>query len=106
MSSLGDPVFLEDYAGFGFDMVVFIFSNGVEGELALGRTSNFDHIHSGPFEVLVDKERHLEGKVFPSYEPAEEDQRETLRWLLNWFWRDLYEFSKAMARGRRAHIAR
>src|SRR5215211_7129467 len=28
LSRLGEPVFLEDFSGFGFDMVVFIFSGG------------------------------------------------------------------------------
>ena len=100
LSRLGEPVFLEDFSDFGFDMVVFIFSGGVEGELALGRTSGFDHIHGGSFEVLVDKEGILEGQVFPSHEPTEEEQRRTLRWLLYWFWRDLSELGRALARGR------
>jgi predicted nucleotidyltransferase len=54
LGRLGEPVFLEDFSDFGFDMVIFIFSSSVEGELALGRASGFDHIHGGPFEVLVD----------------------------------------------------
>ena len=80
LGHIGEPVFLEDFSGFGFDMVVFIFSGGVEGELALGRVSGFNHIHEGSFEVLVDKEGILEGQVFPSHEPTEEEQRRTLRW--------------------------
>jgi hypothetical protein len=100
LGHIGDPVFLEDFSGFGFDMVVFIFSGGVEGELALGRASGFDHIHGGSFEVLVDKEGILEGKVFPSHEPTEEEQKTTLQWLIYWFWRDLSEISRALARSR------
>jgi hypothetical protein len=100
LGHISEPVFLEDFSGFGFDMVVFIFSGGVEGELALGRASGFDHIHGESFEVLVDKEGILEGKVFPSHEPTEEEQRRTLRWLLYWFWRDLSEVSRALARSR------
>jgi hypothetical protein len=97
---LGEPVFLEDFSDFGFDMVVFIFSSGVEGELALGRASGFDHIHGGPFEVLVDKEGILEGHVFPLHQPSQVEQRRTLWWLIYWFWRDLSEFNRAMVRGR------
>jgi len=82
LGRLGEPVFLEDFSSFGFDMVVFIFSGGVEGELALGRASGFDHIHSGPFEALVDKEGILEGEVFPSHKPTDEEQTSMLRWLL------------------------
>jgi predicted nucleotidyltransferase len=100
LGRLGEPVFFEDFSDFGFDMVVFIFSSGVEGELALGRASGFDHIHGGPFEVLVDKEGILEGQVFPLHRPSQAEQRETLRWLIYWFWRDLSEFDRAMVRGR------
>jgi predicted nucleotidyltransferase len=99
-SRLGEPIFLEDFSGFGFDMVVFIFSDGVEGELALGRASGFDHIHGGPFEVLVDGEGILDRKVFPSHRLKEQEQARTLRWLVYWFWRDLSELSRGMARGR------
>jgi hypothetical protein len=99
LGCLGEPVFFEDFSNFGFDMVVFIFSSGVEGELALGRASGFDHIHGGPFEVLVDKEGILQGHVFPLLRPSEVAQRETLRWLIYWFWRDLSEFNRAMVRG-------
>ena len=79
LGQLGEAVFLEDFSDFGFDMVVFILSGGVEGELALGRASGFDHIHGGPFEVLVDKEGILEGRVFPLHQPSQVEQRETLR---------------------------
>lgn len=81
-------------------MVVFIFSSGVEGELTLGRASGFDHIHGGSFEVLVDKEGILEGKAFPLLQSTQAEQRETLRWLIYWFWRDLSVFNRAMVRGR------
>ena len=100
LGRLGEPVFFEDFSDFGFDMVVFIFSDGVEGELALGRASGFDHIHGGPFEILVDKEGILEGRVFPLLQSTQAEQRETLRWLIYWFWRDLSEFNRAMVRGR------
>jgi hypothetical protein len=100
LGRLGEPVFFEDFSDFGFDMVVFIFSDGVEGELALGRASGFDHIHGGPFEVLVDKEGILDRKVFPLLQPTQAEQRRTLRWLIYWFWRDLSVFTTAMARGR------
>ena len=35
MRRLGEPVFLEDFNTFGFDMLIFTFADGVEGELAL-----------------------------------------------------------------------
>jgi hypothetical protein len=100
LGRLGEPVFFEDFSEFGFDMVVFIFTDGVEGELALGRASGFDHIHGGPFEVLVDKEGILEGQVFPLLQSTQVEQRRKLRWLISWFWRDLSEFNRAIVRGR------
>jgi len=100
LGRLGEPLFCEDFSEFGFDMVVFIFSSGVEGELALGRASGFDHIHGGPFEVLVDKEGILEGKDFPLLQSRQVEQRETLRELIYWFWRDLSVFNRAMVRGK------
>lgn len=100
MRSLGDPVFLEDFDGFGFDMLVFILANGVEGELALARESHFTHIHGGPFKIVVDKKGILEGVTFPRQGPSPTEQQETLRHLLHWFWRDLSLFCTAMARGR------
>ena len=100
LGRLGELVFFENFSDFGFDMVVFIFTDGVEGELALGCASGFDHIHGGPFEVLVDKEGILEGQVFPLLQSTQVEQRRKLRWLIYWFWRDLSEFNRAIVRGR------
>jgi hypothetical protein len=97
---LGEPVFLEDYHGGGADFVFFIFSDGTEGELALGRESHFTHIHVGPYRVLLDKKGILAGAVFSWHEPAQAEQIETLRRLINWFWHDLsHHFITPMARG-------
>src|SRR5438874_12609017 len=68
---LGEPVFLEDYHGSGADFVFFIFSDGTEGELALGSESNFTHIHSGPYRVLLDKKSILAGAVFSWPDPTQ-----------------------------------
>src|SRR5260221_12494410 len=62
---LGEPVFLEDFHGYDFDMVIFIFADGTAGELALGRQSHFHHIHGGPYRVLLDKKRILAGREVP-----------------------------------------
>src|SRR6266702_2194189 len=86
---LGEPVFLEDFNDFGFDMVLFTFADGVEGEMALARESRFEHIHGGPYKALVDKKGVLAGKTFPLYRPGEEDQRRALRQLIYSFWESL-----------------
>ncbi|MFV2045445.1 MAG: hypothetical protein ACC700_19710 [Anaerolineales bacterium] len=96
-----NPVFLEDFNDFGFDMLVFILSNGVEGELSMAKDDNFLHIHGGPIEVLVDKKGLLDNINFPLQGPSQEDQVEILRRHLWWFWRDLSLFCTAQARGQK-----
>ena len=100
LGQLGRPVFLQDFSGFGFDMVIFMFSDGVEGELAMASEERYSHIHGGPFSVLVDKNALLEDAVFPWQRPSAVDQRETLCQLLEWYWRDLSLFNVAIARQR------
>jgi predicted nucleotidyltransferase len=68
VAAWGDPVSLEDvvdFEGLGFDMVLFEFRDGVEGELAFGHTENFLALHGGPYEVYVDREGLLDGVEFP-----------------------------------------
>jgi len=101
MAQLGDPVFLEDFNGFGFDMLLFIYADGVEGELVLARASSFAHIPRGPFQPLLDRDGLLPDHAFPPLPPpTEAEHREHLRWLVYWFWRDLSQLSRWMARGR------
>jgi hypothetical protein len=100
MRRLGEPLFLEVFSDYGFDLVIFIFADGTEGELGLGRESHFTHIHGGPYRVLLDKKGILVRAVFPSHEPAQAEQIETLRRLINWFWHDLiHHFITPIARG-------
>src|SRR3989440_4978253 len=99
---LGEPVFLEDYHGGGADFVFFIFSDGTEGELALGRESHFAHIHAGPYRVLLDKGGILANAVFPVPEPTVDPaaQRATIHRQIYWFWHDLsHHFITPLARG-------
>jgi predicted nucleotidyltransferase len=99
MEQLGAPVFLEDFDGFGFDMLLFIFADGSEGELALGRASGFTQIHGGPFQPLIEKRGILAQHVFPLYQAPEAEQRATLRRAVYRFWHDLWKWSKVLARG-------
>ncbi len=97
---LSEAVFLEDYRGDGADFVFSIFSDGTEVELALGRESHFNHIHVGPYKVLLDKKGILAGAVFAWNQPTETEQIETLRGMINWFWHDLsHHFITPIARG-------
>lgn len=97
MRLLGEPLFLETFELPHF--VFFIFPDGIEGELAFGRASHFDHISRGPYRVLLDKTGILAGAVFSGHEPAQAEQIETLRRLVYWFWHDLSHFITAMGRG-------
>ena len=94
---LGEPLFLEHFDR--PDNVFFIFPDGAEGELALGRASDFTHMSCGSYRVLLDKTGILAGAVFAGYEPTEIEQIETLRRLVTWFWHDLSHFITAMGRG-------
>jgi hypothetical protein len=96
---LGDPVFLEDYKQYGFDLLFFVLADGTEGELGLGRASHFHHIHGGPHRTLLDKQGLLAGVVFPEDRPDQAAQLETLRGLITWFWHDLSHFIAALGRG-------
>jgi predicted nucleotidyltransferase len=97
LRSLGELVFLED-----FDLsniVFFIFDDGTEGELWFGSESHLDHIHSGPYHVLLDKKSNLAGAVFPEQDATHAEQIETLRRQISWFWHELSHFTTAMGRG-------
>ena len=95
------PVFLEDFNEFGFDMLIVILEDGVQGELALAPAEDFSEIHVGAYRVLVDKGRVLEGVDFPAFQPSPEAQTETLRKQLNWFWREMALFYVAVQRDQR-----
>ena len=100
LRQLGDLMFSEDFQEYGFDLITFLFAAGIEGELGLGRASHFTHIHGGPYRVLLDKLGCLSGVVFPWREPAQNEQIETLRRLVSWFWHDLsHHFITPLARG-------
>lgn len=100
LRQLGEPIFSEDFNSFGFDMVIFIFADGVEGELSLASVEQFTHIHGGPVKVLVDKNNILSETIFPLMQPTHQEQREVLRQHITWFWRDLSLFTTAMSRQR------
>ncbi len=97
---LGESVFLEVSHNNNADTVLSIFSDGTEVDLLLGRESHYTHIHTGPYTVLLDKKGILAGAVFSWHQPAQDEQTETLRRLINWFWHDLsHHFITPMARG-------
>ena len=94
---LGEPVFVEIFGSPA--TVFFIFSDGVEGELQTGRESQLQQLHSGPYQVLLDRTGILNGVVFtePGADPAE--QGEMLRLQVAVFWHELSHFITALGRG-------
>jgi len=93
---LGKPLFLEDF-GVPYSLF-YIFSNGTEGELWIGHENKFNHIHSGPFRVLLDKKGVLTNVVFAGHKADQGGQMETLRQQIHWFWHELSHFISAMGR--------
>jgi hypothetical protein len=94
---LGEPDFLESFDSDIFTF--FIFPDGTECELSIGRESAFTHIQSGPYHVLLDKRGVLEGAVFAWPPPGPAEQVESLRRLVQWFWHDLSHFTAGIGRG-------
>lgn len=95
--SLGQPPFVES---FGLSHIVFfIYSDGTECELTVGRESSFGHIARGPYRVLLDRRGILEGVTFPELDVPLIEQTETLRRIVYWFWHDLSHLTTALARG-------
>jgi len=97
MHRLGEPLFLED---FGLPNIVFyIFENGVDGELGIGRASQFAEMHTGPYQILLDKRDLLTGAAFHGKQPDPTQQTEKLRRLLTWFWHECQHLISALGRG-------
>jgi hypothetical protein len=97
MPKLGEPAFM---GNFGTpNIICYILDNGVEGDLVIGRESQFETIHTGPYHVLLDKKDILKGVVFNRPPPDPGDQVETLRRMITWFWHDWVHFTTALQRG-------
>ena len=94
---LGDLVFLEDFGT--PDIAFYIFADDTEGELYFGSVSRLDHIHSGPFRILVDKKNILTGAIFSEREHVSSDQLEKLRGYIYGFWHEMSHFITARQRG-------
>ena len=92
---------IRDFEGLGFPMVLFALEDGVYGELAVGTPETMMRLHGGAHRVLDDKDGLLEGVEFPRHEwagGAMVPEAKTLSRELDWFWREVTEVSKAIAR--------
>lgn len=97
LKQLGELVFLEDFDL--TDIVFYIFADGTEGELGIGRESQFTHIHSGPYQLLLDKTGILTKVVFSEHQTAPAEQTEKVRRQIYGFWHELSHFITAFGRG-------
>jgi predicted nucleotidyltransferase len=93
---LGQLLFLEDFDL--PDIVFYILSDDIEGELRFGCASHFQQLHNGPYEVLLDKQGLLAGVIFSESQLNQARQSEMLRRLIVWFWHDLSHFITAIGR--------
>ena len=94
---LGEPLFLENFGR--PDGLFYMFSDETEGELWIGRASHFQHLHEGPYHVLLDKRSILADVVFPQQKADPVEQTERLRLAISGFWHEMSHFVKAMGRG-------
>jgi predicted nucleotidyltransferase len=100
LCKLGEPLFREDFDGFGVDMLVFILDDGVDGELVLERASGIVQIYGGPFLPIIDRAGLLRDRTFPIQRPTDADVAAELHVVLAWFWKDMTHFIRAIARDR------
>jgi hypothetical protein len=97
----GQLVFFDEHSNFGFDLILFVYQNGVKGELGLGTKQNMLSLHAGPYKVLVDKKGLLDGVVFPFQGSLKGDElRKYAERELSWYWYWYGVFLSATARGR------
>src|SRR3989442_12613989 len=89
IDGLGPVAYLDEHNNFGFDLVLFMLTNGTEGELGCGTPDKLRIMHAGPFGVLVDKKGILKDAQFPyekmlEGEALRKDAEKQLRWNWNW----------------------
>ncbi len=89
IDGLGPVAYFDEHNNFGFDLVLFMLTNGTKGELALGTSDKLKVMHAGPFKVLVDKKDILKDAQFPYEKMLEgdalrKDTEKQLRWY--WYW--------------------
>jgi predicted nucleotidyltransferase len=99
MHRLGDAVFLEEHENFGFLMLLFMYSDGVRGEIAVTPARDVSEVHAGPHITLLDKDGVMHGRQFPVRPINAEDRRAIAANMLIWFWYDRWLLDVALARG-------
>jgi len=89
IDGFGPVAYFDEHNNFGFDLVLFMLTNGTKGELGLGTSDKLKVMHVGPFKVLVDKKGVLKDSQFP-YEKMLEGEtlrKDTEKQLRSyWYW--------------------
>src|SRR5436309_13243087 len=102
LRSFGPSVFFDQHHDFGFDLVLFMFRNGVKGELGPGTTGNLNDMHRGPFKVLVDKTGLLGNVEFPLPPPLSgKSLQDYVEKKLRWYW---YWYGQLLSSCERNHL--
>ena len=87
IESIGSLAYFDQHSLFGFDLVLFMFQNGVKGEIGLGTAEKIKIMHAGPFKILVDKTDILQNLSLPTEKPpVGEDLRRYVEAQLRWYW--------------------
>ncbi len=99
MASLGELVLAEDFDGFGRDMLLYLYADGVDGEVDLHHRRTVSWFQPSGLVTLVDKD-HVAADVAPWPTPARSDRERLIARLLVHFWRQVWLGTGALARGR------
>ncbi|MDI7250098.1 MAG: hypothetical protein QME93_08525 [Bacillota bacterium] len=97
LASVGRLVFWKR-VDHGFPLEVFVYADGIRGEVGYGTPRSLDDLHYGPYVVLFDPEGLLIGHVFPGWRDPAERKRE-LAGSLEWFWREALLARAYLCRG-------
>lgn len=102
IEKLGRVAYFDEHNNFGFDLVLFMLTDGTKGELGLGTIEKMKVMHAGPFKVLVDKKSVLKNMEFPFEElPAGDALRRDVEKQFRWYW---YWYGIVMTASSRGHL--
>jgi hypothetical protein len=97
LKSVGDIVFLEEHDDFGFLLLLFIYADGVRGELSLTPARDLESVLGSPNTTVFDKVGLLDGLEPPRLN--DETRRGLVRRSLVWFWYERGLLDVFLARG-------
>lgn len=80
-----------------FHLFIVIFENMVKADLGIAPASKFVHIHTGPFKVLLDRDKLLSGINFKKKVPTQYLTKE-LEEIIQWFWYDIFVITSELCK--------